>query len=400
MNKIKITANVLFSGLGCQERGIENSNLFDLQVNNISEINKEAILSYAAVHCGLTPDLINTYSEYPSKDEMVRQLTEINLGYEPEKNKRYNWEQFAKRKGDDIKKYWLANKLSNNLGDINQIEFLSYADLWTCSFPCTDISLAGNMKGLSPDSGTRSSLLWENIRLLKKAKEDDIPPKYILFENVKNLVSKKFMPDFNNLLDVLNDLGYNSYWQVINAKDCGIPQNRERVFVICIRKDIDKKNFTFPKPFDSGMRLKDILDKVVDGKYYISDSGIKYITDPKRLNKWNKVVTVDDTENIATSIMSKGIQNWIGTFVKDSSSETECRIRKLTPTECWKLMGLTEEDIQKSKAVGVSNSQLYKQAGNGIVTNCVELLFEHLYKSQYDRNYECTDANFTQPQSD
>ena len=74
------------------------------------------------------------------------------------------------------------------------------------------------------------------------------------------------------------------------------------------------------------------------------------------------------------------------------------RVRKLTPTECWKLMGLTKEDIEKAKAVGVSDSQLYKQAGNGIVTNCVELLAEHLYKAQYDNTYKCTDENFIFPQ--
>lgn len=72
------------------------------------------------------------------------------------------------------------------------------------------------------------------------------------------------------------------------------------------------------------------------------------------------------------------------------------RIRKLTPRECWKLMGLTFEDCDKAASVGVSNSQLYKQAGNGIITNCIELLFEHLYKSQYDPSFECYDENFTQ----
>lgn len=75
------------------------------------------------------------------------------------------------------------------------------------------------------------------------------------------------------------------------------------------------------------------------------------------------------------------------------------RIRKLTPTECWKLMGWQKSDIQKAENVGVADSQLYKQAGNGIVTNCVQLLMEHLYKSQYNNSYKCTDQNFTQPQS-
>ena len=234
--------------------------------------------------------MIDTYKDYPPKEEMARQLTEINLGYEPEKDKKYDWYKVARKKSNEIEKYWLACQLCHNLGDINKIEFLSYADLWTCSFCCQDISVAGKMKGFSPDSGTRSSLLWENIRLLKRAKDDGIPPKYIMFENVKNLVSKKFMPDFNNLLDILNDLGYNSYWQVLNAKDCGIPQNRERVFVISIRKDIDNGTFTFPQPFDNGLRLKDMLEDNVDEKYYIeNDNALKLIksldTDVERERK-------------------------------------------------------------------------------------------------------------------
>ena len=165
--KEKLTANILFSGIGCQERGIKNSNLFNFEVINTSEINKEAVVSYAAVHCGLTPELIDTYKDYPSREEMARQLTEINLGYEPEKNKSYDWYKLVKRKNKDLEKYWLATKLSNNLGDINKIEFLSYADLWTVSFPCTDISVAGKMKGFSPDKNTRSSLLQ---KMLKKQK--------------------------------------------------------------------------------------------------------------------------------------------------------------------------------------------------------------------------------------
>lgn len=95
-------------------------------------------------------------------------------------------------------------------------------------------------------------------------------PKYVMFENVKNLVSKKFMSDFNDLLDVLNELGYNTYWKVLNAKDYGVPQNRERVFAISIRKDIDDGKFEFPQPFDNGVRLKDVLEDHVDKKYYLS----------------------------------------------------------------------------------------------------------------------------------
>lgn len=474
LNRVKLTANILFSGIGCQERGFENSGLFDLEVLNTSDINKDAVVSYAAVHCGLTKEMIENYSDYPSREKMAAYLKVINLGYEPEKNKSYDWDKLARRKSNDIEKYWLACKLSNNLGDISKIEKLPYADLWTCSFPCTDISLAGKMKGLSPSDSTRSSLLWENIRLLKMAKDDGTLPKYIMFENVKNLVGKKFINDFNNLLSVLDELGFNSYWKVLNAKNCGVPQNRERVFVISIRKDIDNGAFVFPKPFDTGIRLKDILDENVDEKYYFSEKIIKgfqkhnenhkskgtgFIWKPKtdediantlRANSalcptdnsikelgqlygtkkepnpqagrvYNKDFispTIDScsggnrmpkicmpinasedgtarTIKAQYSKTSKANFEYQGTYgatgVAVDYGANIYRIRKLTPNECWKLMGLTEIDCAKAIAIGVSDSQLYKQAENGIVTNCCELLAEHLYKAQYDNTYTCTD---------
>ena len=272
LNKVKLTMNVLFSGIGCQERGFENSNLFDVEVVNTSEINKEAVLSYAAIHCGLTNEMVDTYKDYPSREEMARQLTEINLGYEPEKDKRFDWYKLARRKSNDIEKYWLAFKLTNNLGDINKIEFLSYADLWTISSPCQSISVAGKMDGLKKGSGTYSSLVWDSARLLQRAKEDGILPKYLLMENVKNLVSKKFKDQFDMIRETLDDIGFNTYYTVLNAKDCGVPQNRQRVFLIGIRKDIDTGKFEFPKTFDTGIRLKDVLDKEVDNKYYLNDT--------------------------------------------------------------------------------------------------------------------------------
>lgn len=273
--RVKLTANILFSGIGCQERGFRNSGLFDIEVLNTSDINKESVLSYAAIHCGMTNEMVDTYKEYPTREEMAKYLTDINLGYEPEKNKKFDWLKLTKKKNNDLEKYWLACKLTHNLGDISKIKELPYADFWTCSFPCTDISISGKMKGLDNDSGTRSSLLWENIRLLKKAKEKNSLPQYIMLENVKNLVSKKFLANFNDLLDILEKLGFNSYWSVINGKDCGVPQSRERVFVISIRKDIDRKKYTFPTPFDTGIRLKNILEKHVDEKYYLPDNKVQ-----------------------------------------------------------------------------------------------------------------------------
>lgn len=142
--------NELFSGIGCQRRGFENSGLFDVEVLTTSDIDKEAVLSYAAIHHGLTNEMVDNYADYPPREEMAQYLTDINLGYNPEKDKPYDWFKLAKRKSNDIEKYWLACKLTNNLGDISKIDELPYADFWTCSFPCQSISVAGKMRGCLP----------------------------------------------------------------------------------------------------------------------------------------------------------------------------------------------------------------------------------------------------------
>ena len=159
-----------------------------------------------------------------------------------------------------------------NYGDISQIDWAQVPDfdLFTYSFPCTDISNSGLQKGLDEDSGTRSSLLWEcrNAVIAKR-------PKYLLLENVKALVSKKFIPYFKKWCDELNDYGYYNYWKVMNAKDFGVPQNRERVFLVSIRKDVDSGDFLFPEEFELTTFLKDVLEENVDDKYYLSEKSVE-----------------------------------------------------------------------------------------------------------------------------
>jgi DNA (cytosine-5)-methyltransferase 1 len=123
-------------------------------------------------------------------------------------------------------------------------------------------------KGLSEGSGTRSSLVWQVKRLLLIAKEHGELPNALLMENVKALVSKKFMPDFQLWLSFLDSLGYKSFWQVLNGKDYGVPQNRERVFAVSF---LDRKAFSFPEKIPLEKRLKDVLEHNVDDKYYLSD---------------------------------------------------------------------------------------------------------------------------------
>ena len=474
-----------------------------------------------------------------------------------------------------------------NLGDITKVEDFPTADLWTYSFPCQDISVAGKLAGL--EEGTRSGLLWEIERLLLKAKQEDRLPKYLLLENVKNLVGKKFKPSFDKWLEFLKGLGYTNYYQVLNAKNYGIPQHRERVFCVSILGE--HKQYEFPKPMELKLRLRDMLEDKVDSKYYIStEKALKMLkshyqmrgksimdeksisrtlcardykeprcvvvgtlnddkyskmiessrrvhspdgiaptihtcgggnTEPKvavkerfykqaletvvendckegdivdaynkRVNKSGISPTITTRpEGFKTAILpvvaamrgrnpdnpssrekgipteqrleinKKGTSNTITTVQKDNlivceertdegvrffngevcgtlrtidsggdkrvievgglyteDSErfhrpplddlsrtlkaglhdagvqiddgVEVRIRKLTPRECFRLMGWKDEQIDKIQRAGLSNSQMYKQAGNGIVVDVLEKIFFNLFKENSDGNKE------------
>lgn len=225
-----------------------------------------------------------------------------------------------------IKSYDAIYGETRNYGDISKVERLDYADLWTYGFPCQDISLAGQLKGIVKGE-TRSGLLYEVQRLLAQAQSDDALPKYLIMENVKNLVGKKFRPDFEGWLEWLDELGYNNYWKMLNAVDYGIPQNRERVFCISIRKDIDT-GYTFPSPIESDAVLMDKLEPVedIDEKYFLSSECVKRRFTKNQINeekgygfKFSPVereeakiattVTTVPTRDTANHITEKGVSS-------------------------------------------------------------------------------------------
>lgn len=267
--KKKLTMIELCSGAGMQYRGVQNTPCFDPEVIATSEIDINAIIAYAAIHCDMTMEMVENY-KYPEIDQMRKYLTDLNIGYDPVKEKEYNWYKNGKKFGEQIKKVYLACILNKNLGDMSRIEKLPQADVWFTSTPCTDISVAGKLQGLNPDDNTRSSLIWQNIRLLKNAQETNTLPKYIFLENVKNLVGKRYKGDFEEFNKIIESFNYNVYYHVLNGKFCGIPQNRERLFALYVQKDIDTGHYEFPIPFDNGLRLKDVLEEEVDEKYYIN----------------------------------------------------------------------------------------------------------------------------------
>lgn len=282
-----------------------------------------------------------------------------------------------------------------NFGDVCNINIanIPHCDMITYGFPCQDISIAGKQQGIIKNK-TRSGLLFEALRIIEGKR-----PKYAIAENVKNLICKRYKDDFCRLLHYLDRIGYNSYWNVLNAKNFGIPQNRERVFIISVRKDIDTGKFEFPKPFDSGLRLKNLLEGKVDGKYYVDQSVARQlfiplqVTEKTRNNllqvgyirKNQQGMRVYSPEGIAVTQNANGG----GWGAKTGLYKVRSRVRRLSPLECWRLMGFDDEDYWKTRRAlektfyngrDRSDTRMYKMAGNSIVVPVVEKIFKQLFE--------------------
>lgn len=337
----KITMIELFSGIGAQERALRQLNIL-YEVTHTCDLDKDAVLSYAAMRNDFESEF-NSYN-FPSVENMISELQSKNVGYDFMKGKHTITTRTPVEK---LKQYYLADKLSKNLGDISKIERLPYADIVTYSFPCTDLSVAGKGEGMQnkcescghswpidfsnadevlicPNCGekvsssTRSGLLGQVQRLLSIAYDNNELPKYLLLENVKNLVGKKFKPQFDAWVRWLDNIGYNTYYEVLNAKHYGIPQNRERIFALSIRKDVDDGEFKFSGKITLTTRLKDILEKNVDEKFYLPDervgkilenwsskkSGPNIIKAAQLESSFEQSGRVYDSNGIAPTIMS------------------------------------------------------------------------------------------------
>ena len=203
-------------------------------------------------------------------------------------------------------------------------------DLITHGSPCQDFSVAGKQAGGDLGSGTRSSLMYETIRIVGKLR-----PKYVLWENVKNILSKKHKHNFDAYIETMNVLGYNSYYQVLNAKDYGVPQNRERVYTVSIRKDIDKEEFKFPEPVELKLRLKDMLENEVEEKYYLSDRMVNFFYKNEQIQKEKGNgfrFGVSDGNVVAKSVTTRAGSRMHDNFIEITDAEVS-RIGGIFDTE-------------------------------------------------------------------
>lgn len=290
-------------------------------------------------------------------------------------------------------------------------------DLIMHGSPCQDFSIAGKQAGGDEGSGTQSSLMYETLRIV-----DKLRPKYVIWENVKNLLSKKHVHNWNAYAEYMEELGYVNYCQVLNAKDYGIPQNRERVFTVSIRvpgpipEAIKKMLFRFPPRRPLARRLKDMLEDEVGESCYLNNDQTKGLvfdipnvsycidanywkgTTPKQyLTKHRRqlvAIKTANTKGYDLAIDGDGIDlgypdsktrrgrvgHGVAKTLPTSDSQgvlDGLRIRKLTPKECYRLMGFDDASFERAAKV-ISNTQLYKTAGNSIVVPVLEAILKEL----------------------
>lgn len=396
-----------------------------------------------------------------TKEQLIECL--YNFGISANYNEPMTKEQISRLSEKQLKTIWNNIYQTHNLVNIQQVKGKDleivdtdkYEYIMTYSFPCQDLSLAGKGKGMS-DTNTRSGMLWEVERILTECKELGTMPQILLMENVPQVHSQDNMPDFHKWQVRLEELGYKNYWQDLIATDYGIPQTRNRCFMVSILGDY---SYTFPKPIPLKLKLKDMLEDNVDEKYYLSDKMMQYIfseDDKYKVNKNNLKLnrdiacskttregrtradasdyitadiyatydeynhTINGSETIGTIQAGYSKNNHghrvilnsnerkpkviAGLGEKKSDSGTQwyqqdriydsniaisvttelnpyyrdnLRIRKLTPRECFRLMGVKDEDFDKV-CKNQSDASLYHLAGDSIVVNVLMAIFKEL----------------------
>ena len=280
---------------------------------------------------------------------------------------------------DAAKSYSIIHDVSEemNYGDITKLDEKTVPDfdLMTYGFPCQDISAMGDMKGLTNEEGklTRSGLFFEAMRVAEHKK-----PKYMIAENVRMLVSKKFADDFKKMIELLDEIGYNSYYKVLNSKDYGIPHSRNRVYIVSIRKDVDDGTFEFPLPVQLTKKASDYYDSFASEDHYIDERQKSIYLNEFRVKKKYSSLNADV---ILCQTTKQGNLSNPQNFIKDNLGH-----RIMTSRELLALQGFKKEYADKLLANGIRKEKIGKMSGNSITVDVLVHIFGRLFANKASEN--------------
>ena len=341
-----------------------------------------AVKSIKAYHNAHHKDDNTDYSKDLTKEEIIDYLA--NKGISSNYNEPMSKEQVERLSEVNLRNIYNDIKATNNLVNIQQVKGSDleivdkdkYEYVLTYSYPCQDLSLSGERKGMS-DTSTRSGMLWEVERILDELHESNSLPQVLIMENVQQVHDSTNREDFNRWLVRLEDLGYKNYYRDLQATDFNIPQLRTRCFMISILGDY---SYTFPHPItnEKDLNVKSLLEKEVEDKYYLSEQFLE----------WSKKTTYHQSSYDFCTL--KRISNTLTTavhlFFKDPTNTTQDsnseNMRYLTPRESFRLMGIKDKDFDNI-AINQSDTSLWHLAGDAIVCLVPMAIFGELLDINY-----------------
>lgn len=377
MNKRKLRVFEAFAGIGAQHSALERAGL-NYEIVGISDWFINALLAYDAIHSDK-----NTSIKIPSYEEQVKYLKQFTFS----KDSVHPIEDITRLPKNEIEQLYVVNKRVKNYGSITEIggEIMPDCDLLVYSFPCQDLSTGGKTLGMKKGSGTRSGLLWEIERILKELKQIDKLPEYLLMENVKAIYANSNKADLDEWLNFLESIGYsNGTKMVLNARNFGIPQDRNRAFIIShLGKKIDDSKLLkySNRPTSITPFLRTDYTNIV----------FKEEADQAQLNNtvsreemWKINHREIDAESVNTITCNMDRSNTAAMFKYQGPKGDTYRL--LTIREAFLLMGFSEEEYERTLKLGLSYRKMNKLIGNSIVVNVLQAIFEVLFKKKYGRS--------------
>lgn len=378
MNNKKLKVFEAFAGIGAQATALERIGI-NYEIVGISDWFTDAIICYDAIH--------GKEDERPVVPDKTEQLRYLNQ-YEFSKDS-VRPSKLTGLDSEYLEKLYIANKRSKNCGSITQLHGCEMPDfdLLVYSFPCQDLSTGGKGLGMKKGSGTRSGLLWEIERILTELNAENRLPEYLLLENVRTILAKSNEEDLNQWLSFLESLGYvNDECMILNSLDFGVPQDRERAFIVShLGEGLNINNLI--KKRERNYNFYDFFKNDYSIKKYREEADIAQLNDtPSRMVMWDinqrHPITAETTIGTITCNMDR--THCCGLF-KYSGAKGET-FRRPTIREAFLLMGFTEEEYERTEYLDFSYRKMNKLIGNSIVVDVLEEIFRAMFYEKYGKD--------------